>query len=105
MGLSEREFWRTTPRYFAALQRAFVKREQREWERARMVGYLALIPHHDSKKGGKLTPQRLLPFPWDDAAQGMPVANKAPESFNKAADEIARRFMQQNPIVTHGNNK
>lgn len=105
LGLSEPDFWHTTPRYFAALQRAFIKRERREWERVRMIGFFSVLPHHDSKKRGRLTPQRLFPLPWDDDVQGRAIARKAPESFVRAADEIAKRFMEKNPMLTHGNNK
>jgi hypothetical protein len=38
-----------------------------EWERLRMLGAWILAPHQ--KKGANLTPQKLLPLPWDPAPE------------------------------------
>ena len=54
-----------TPRYFAAVQKAETQKQQAEWERARYVGYLSMLPHVPSKKRLKITD--LGRFPWENA--------------------------------------
>lgn len=39
------------------------EREQREWERARYIGYLAVMPHVSSKRRLRITD--LGRFPWE----------------------------------------
>lgn len=85
-----------TPRYFSAMQRAYVQREQREWERARLIGYLAVMPHVNAKKT-RLTPQRLLPFAWDHETGALPKAKPVTREFQEAADKIFAKY--------YGNNK
>lgn len=64
MGVSEADFWQMTPRYFNALRKASIEKEQKEWERARYIGYLSMLPHVSSKKRLKITD--LGAFPWED---------------------------------------
>lgn len=65
MGLSLDDFCRLTPGEFEAVCKAW--HEQREqvtqdnWERMRMSATIGIQPHIK----GKITPQKLLPFPWE----------------------------------------
>lgn len=43
MGLTEREFFDITPRFFSNALKGFEKRERTEWERARMVAYYSFF--------------------------------------------------------------
>jgi hypothetical protein len=39
------------------------ERDKKEWERLRILGTWVLNPH--MKKGSTLSPNKLLPLPWD----------------------------------------
>lgn len=62
--MTEAEFWDSTPRYFAARQKAYVEGQRRAWERARFTGWLAVLPHVDTKKRA-LSVVDLYRFEWD----------------------------------------
>lgn len=64
VGMSESEFWDSTPRYFAARQKAYIQQERRQWERARFIGWLAVLPHVGKKSGG-LSAKKLFQFEWE----------------------------------------
>ena len=65
VGMSRREFEDLRPEEFAEVSKAWndgqEARSREEWERMRMEATLLIQPHVK----GKLTPQRLLPFPWE----------------------------------------
>ena len=67
MAWDEDRFWNASPSYFFKALKGFNdlehERDKVEWERTRMLGYWIVSPH--TKKGTNLTPQRLLPLPWD----------------------------------------
>jgi len=63
MGMPEEEFWASTPRYFAARQKAFIEMQQREWERARFVGWISIMPHLDPKRRVRITD--VCRFEWE----------------------------------------
>ena len=97
-GLSESDFWFCTPRYFAALQRAKNERYKEDYERARYLGYLTLLPHVE--KGKDLKPIDLGRFPWETEQRGEFLGWEGvdPEmlaKFNTDADGIALK-MQNN---------
>lgn len=84
MGMGEDEFWRTTPRYFALRTEAESKREQKQWEQARLPGFLSLSAHF--KKGFRLRPADVYRFPWEATT---PDALK--EAWKKIDPEILER--------------
>lgn len=63
--LSYDDFCRLTPGEFQAAYDAWNDEEtaewHAEWERTRMLAAIVIQPHVKSK----ITPQRLLPFPWE----------------------------------------
>lgn len=63
-------------------------RERDEWERVRIMSYFSLMPHIDSKKS--LTPQQVLPFPWDNEITHniLDDAQKAAENRRKLWEGI-----------------
>lgn len=66
IGMSESEFWDSTPRYFAARQQAFTMAQRVEWERARFMGWLSVLPY---TQGKTLKVTDLCPFEWDPEPQ------------------------------------
>ncbi len=65
--MSEIEFWESTPRHFAARQKAFLMAERSEWERARFIGWLSILPYVAEGKEPKATD--LYRFDWDPAEE------------------------------------
>lgn len=87
VGMSESDFWDSTPRYFAARQKAYIEAERRQWERARFVGWLSVLPHVGKKSGG-LSAKKLFRFDWEsDRVEFEPVSKDEMKAFE--ADAIA----------------
>ncbi len=64
------DFCRLTPDEFAAVCEAYHDHEETllhdQWERMRLLATINIHPHVK----GKVTPERLLPFPWDSSGLG-----------------------------------
>ena len=76
---------------FDAYARDARRREQAEWERLRIHAYLCVLPQVSGSK--KLTPEQLLPLPWDREQQAPTPAPKiTTEQSRQRADELLRRF-------------
>ena len=87
VGMSESDFWDSTPRYFAARQKAYIEAERRQWERARFVGWLSVLPHVGKKSGG-LSAKKLFRFDWEsDRVEFEPIDKDEMKAFE--ADAIA----------------
>ena len=77
IGLSYDEFCGLTREEFSHIYDAYQQKEESEyrteWERMRMLAAIVIQPH--CKK--KITPQKLLPFPWESKkkpAHDLPTA-------------------------------
>ena len=85
MGMSHADFCQLTPEEFQSAYRAWADRaEQQErsaWERTRMQAAITIQPHVK----GKITPQKLLPFPWEKEM-------KKPRRKPTTAEEDMKRF-------------
>ena len=93
MGMGLDDFCRLTPSEFsatfAAWQRQREADDRAEWERVRLHACITIQPHIK----GKMTPQRLLPFPWEKKKpQGKSPAAKGEKPLSK--EEALRRFEQ-----------
>lgn len=92
IGLSVEEFRDLTGEEFAAIATSYEKRQEDaqrgEWERMRLLATIGIQPHIKDK----MTPQRLLPFPWDhDKASGT-----APEELTMEERRAkAREFLEK----------
>jgi len=100
MGYNEAEFWDMTPRFFVNAMRGYERAERSAWERARMVGYLAMAPHLNPKK--KLNPWDVWPLPWDRKLKHEfePIT----EEQHAATRERHLRKIQQLKALRNGNN-
>lgn len=63
MGLSEREFLNTTPRYFYYRNKGFDGLQLEQWERTRMQAFYSFLPH--TKKNTVRRPSDLFRLPSD----------------------------------------
>lgn len=67
MGMTNEDFWNSSPREFFNRQKGFydlqTTREREAWRRMRMLACINLQPY--VKKGDSLTPDKLLPFEWE----------------------------------------
>ncbi len=85
IGLSLDDFCRLTPGEFEAVCKAWRDYEERmmqdSWERMRMNATITIQPHIK----GKMTPERLLPFPWEKS-------KKKAEAPKVSAEEARKRF-------------
>lgn len=64
-GWSEEQFWNSRPEivFKTWKGRGDEKNRSGEWERLRILGTWILSPH--VKKGHNISPEKLLPLPWD----------------------------------------
>ena len=62
--MSLADFDALSPDELNAIMAAHRETEQNAWERVRVLGTILLQPY--TSKGIKLTPQKVLHFPWDD---------------------------------------
>lgn len=72
--------------------------DQSQWETTRALGYIIAQTHADRRK--KLTPQKLMPFPWDSEESGQ--RERISENEKKRYDEMwkkeeerIKKFMKQ----------
>lgn len=81
VGMRLDDFCRLTPGEFDAVVRAHIEEEEKtlhgDWERMRMLATITVQPHVK----GKMTPEKLLPLPWE---------NKAPVEKLSASERKAR---------------
>lgn len=78
-----------TPDEFEAVCKAYSDRGDAEfkesWERTRMLATITIQPHVSKK----ITPRKLLPFPWDKET---PQGDSSKETPKLTAEEKKERF-------------
>lgn len=91
MGMSYDGFCFLSPEEFSHIYSAYAEREMRlyrdGWERARMVGYMAVQPY--LKKGMK--PHGVLPLPWDEESRPRERGKATPVG----KEETKKRFLKR----------
>ena len=82
---------------FAAVYNSYAEQRdadfKAEWERIRMLAFITIQPQLDHKKAGRMTPDKLLPFPWDNkpthnADAPKLTAEQQRERMKKLADKL-----------------
>ena len=62
VGMTESEFWETTPRYFVARVQGKQRDDRENWMRSRQTAYWAILPHMGKKQ---IKPNALGVFAWE----------------------------------------
>lgn len=94
-GISEDEFWISTPRYISAAVRAFEIKEKSAWERSRYVAFHVIKTVDTKGKFKKITDVGL--FPWESAMRRKNIATLTKEEldnlarFEQEADEFFKK--------------
>jgi hypothetical protein len=73
------------------VQVVFEPQERMEWERMRLLAAITIQPH--CKK--KMTPERLLPLPWDRDAQKNNPPKRRVDSTRERMMEVYRRSKEK----------
>ena len=107
IGMSEREFYTTSPGYFAALWKGYERKIQHEYEVARYIGFHAIQPLKASVKSWRINKYSDLGrFPWEVLPASDMIDLKAPEyeavfsDMDKLAQQHAERLQKK---VKHAN--
>lgn len=81
---------------FAAVYNAYAEQRDTEfkdkWVRMRMLATIVIQPH--LAKGKKLTPEKLLPFPWEKSQKrkGKKGPDLTPEQQRKRMVELVKKL-------------
>lgn len=91
--MSEDEFWRTTPRYFDALVKAYDSRQKTKFEYKRRSAFMICSPY--LKKNATL--ERFWPSPWAaEKVSDWPEVDPAIlANFNRNADDLTANLRAQ----------
>jgi hypothetical protein len=64
-----KDFYQHTPRQFLNYLKGVRFRESENYKNSMLTmrwgAFFTVLPHHDSNKNGKLTPEKLMQFPWE----------------------------------------
>lgn len=86
-GMSESEFWDSTPRYMSAKIRALESAQRLAWEQSRYIAFHAIKPGDHKNRLKKLTD--LGKFPWERTVF-VKQTREEYDSFNDDADEVLK---------------
>lgn len=96
IGLSYDDFCKMSFEEFAAVYNAYAEQRDTEfkdkWVRMRMLATIVIQPH--LAKGKKLTPEKLLPFPWEKSQKrkGKKGPDLTPEQQRKRMVELVKKL-------------
>ncbi len=95
IGLSYDDFCNLYTQEFAAINKAWYQQQealqQGEWERTRILAAIAIQPH--VKK--TLTPEKLLPLPWDRKRKRATSTPDAPELTKEQKHERFKELLHR----------
>lgn len=81
IGLSYDDFCRLEYQEFAAVWKAYAEQRDTDfkdrWQRMRLLASITIQPHLDKRH--RVTPEKLLPFPWDKPSHGKKLTISAEE--------------------------
>lgn len=80
---------------FAAVYKAYVEQRDTDfkdnWQRMRMLAAITIQPHLAKNK--KITPEKLLPFPWEKTKSSTKKGRDIdPEQQRKRMEELAKKL-------------
>lgn len=88
IGMCMRDFMACTPDEFGAIAKAYTESSDSEsraaWERVRLLAAICIQPHVKRK----ITPQKLLPLPWD----ARPKTKRKQQAPQLPEEEQLQRF-------------
>lgn len=94
VGMSQDEFWNSTPKYLDARKRAYEQHQQLAWEQARYVAFF-VIKTVDSKNKFK-DEQSITLFPWEKRKKHE-LELPTEEEWNKVDEELDNALKVLNP--------
>lgn len=94
IGLSYEDFCKLDFDDFAAIWKAYAEQRdadfKQEWERIRILATIVIQPH--IAKGKKVTPEKLLPLPWDNLVKKQGAPKLSAEEQRKRMEELAAKL-------------
>lgn len=79
---------------FAAIWKAYAEQRDTnfkdEWQRMRLLASILIQPY--LTKGRKMTPEKLLPFPWDKKAQKQDAPKMTAADQRKRMKELVEKL-------------
>lgn len=94
IGLSYDDFCRLDFDEFAAIVKSYAEQRDAdirgEWERMRLLATIAVQPH--LAKGKSITPEKLLPLPWDSRKKKAEGPKITAEQQRKRMEDLAKKF-------------
>lgn len=101
LGMSEAEFWATTPRYFRARLRGFKRNRQFTMEVARFNAFFVLKTKYENRIR-KMSD--VIKFQWEKHKpfKAEPIDPEALEKFSREADIIFERMMAEKNKTADG---
>ena len=85
------DFCALTPEEFEAVSHAYGEQREAElhgdWERMRMLAAITIQPHVK----GRMTPERLLPFPWEKPIHKENTRKLTADESKKRFEELVNR--------------
>lgn len=95
--MTEEQAGWVTIREFLARQKAYEKKNQEEWERARWQMFLVMQMHPNIKKAQKPgSPTAWIRFPWENPAEGITAEDcHVNEEQQEQLDELLQNFINR----------
>lgn len=95
IGLRYDEFCKMDFDEFAAVYKAYAEQRDAqykdEWQRMRLLATIVIQPHLAKNK--KITPEKLLPFPWDKKTVAREAKREiTPEQQRRRMEELVKRL-------------
>lgn len=94
MELSYDDFCRLDFEEFAAVWKAYAEQRDTnykdEWQRMRLLATIVIQPH--LAKGRKVTPEKLLPFPWDHEKAKKEAPKMSAAQQRKRMEELVAKL-------------
>lgn len=88
-GMTEREFWESTPRYLSAKIKALESSQRLSWEQSRYIAFHAIKVGDSKNRLKRLTD--LGKFPWEMTVKKFePITRDEHDKFSDEADEVLR---------------